>query len=155
MLKIKIVAVGNIKEDYFIDAAKEYCKRLSKFCEIEVVEVKEFAGQSKSSVAQVMEYECEGIKKYLAGYVVALDKSGKQLDSEDFAKLIDKVGVGGQSKLTFVIGGSHGLTDEIKNLANMVMSFGKLTYPHQLMRVVLLEQIYRAETILNNITYHK
>ena len=155
MHKINIVSVGNLKEKYLKDATEEYLKRLSRFADVEVREVLEFSGNSKSSIEQIKNFECEEVKKKVTGVVIAMDKSGKQITSEEFAKLIDNTFAGGAKAISFVIGGSNGLTQEFINNANHVISFGKITFPHQLMRVVLLEQIYRAETILNNISYHK
>ena len=155
MQKINILAVGNLKEKYWIDAVNEYKKRLSRFADVEIKEVPEFSGTSKSSIEQIKQTECLQLEKHLSGFVVAMDKSGKQLTSEEFSKFLDVTFSNGAKGITFVIGGSNGLTGEIIKRANAVLSFGKITFPHQLMRVVLLEQIYRAETILNNIAYHK
>lgn len=155
MHKINIVAVGNLKESYWADAIKEYQKRLGRFANVEVKECPEFSGTSKSSVEHIKSVECESVLKNMSGYVVAMDKSGEILTSEDFARLMDLSFAGGAKNLTFVIGGSNGLTKEVLEKSNKVVSFGKVTFPHQLMRVMLFEQIYRAETILNNISYHK
>lgn len=155
MLKIKLLVVGTIKEKYFVDAINEYKKRLSRFVDVEIQEVAECGKLSKTSIEEIKRVEGVEILKNLNGFVVALDKGGVQLDSEGFAKLISDASVQGSSKITFIIGGSHGLDNEVLNKVNKKLSFGKVTYPHQLMRVILLEQIYRAETILNNITYHK
>jgi len=155
MHKIKLVVVGNLKEYYWKDACNEYLKRLKRFAQVEIVEVTEFSSTSKVSIEQIKEFECAEIKKKVSGIVVALDKGGQQMTSEEFAKFIDSQYANGVASITFVIGGSNGLIEEFLNSCNKTLSFGKLTYPHQLMRVVLLEQIYRAETILNNILYHK
>ena len=155
MQKINIVAVGNLKEKYWKDAIDEYQKRLKRFADVEIKEVAEFSGSSKSSVEQVKKTECDELLKKVTGVVVSMDKSGKQLTSEEFASFLDSQFSNGAKAITFVIGGSNGLTDEFIKQSNAVLSFGKITFPHQLMRVVLLEQIYRAETILNNIAYHK
>lgn len=155
MQKINIVVVGNLKEKYWKDACDEYLKRLSRFAKVEIKEVQEFYALSKLSTEQIKERECAEVKKHLSGYVVALDKQGKLCSSEEFASDIEKAFSRGTGSIDFVIGGSYGLTQEFVASANSVISFGKVTYPHQLMRVVLLEQLYRAETILNNIAYHK
>ena len=155
MHKINIVAVGNLKEKYWTDAVSEYKKRLSRFADVEIKEVPEFSGNSKTSLEKIKEAECAEVLKKLSGFVVAMDKDGEQLTSENFSKLIDETYAKGVKNITFVIGGSNGLTKEVIQKANKTLSFGKITFPHQLMRVVLLEQIYRAETILNNIAYHK
>lgn len=155
MQKINIVCVGNIKEKYFIDAISEYTKRISRFASISIIEVEECLSSSKTSIEQIKITECERLKKHLEGYCVAMDKGGRELDSEGLATLIDSKFAAGAKVITFIIGGSNGLTKEFVSGCDMVLSFGKITYPHQLMRVVLTEQIYRAETILNHITYHK
>ena len=155
MHKINIVAVGNLKEKYLKEATSEYLKRLSRFASVDVVEVPEFSAGSRTSISQTKDIECAELEKKLSGYVVAMDKSGELLSSEEFAKFLEKTYADGARSLSLVIGGSNGLTDEFLKKANKVISFGKITFPHQLMRVVLLEQIYRAETIINNISYHK
>ena len=155
MQKINIVTVGNLKEKYWKDAIDEYTKRLKRFADVEIKEVPEFSGASKASIEQIKKVECEELLKKVSGVVVSMDKSGKQLTSEEFAAFLDSQFSNGAKSLTFVIGGSNGLTDEFLKKSNAVISFGKITFPHQLMRVVLLEQVYRAETILNNISYHK
>jgi len=155
MQKINIVAVGNLKEKYWQDAVKEYLKRLSRFADVQIVEVPEFSGASKASIEQIKNFECKELEKKLNGYVVCLDKSGKEQSSENFAEFLNDTFSKGAKSLTFVIGGSNGLTEDLLKKADYKLSFGKVTYPHQLMRVILLEQIYRAETILNNIAYHK
>ena len=155
MHKINIVAVGNLKEKYLKEATSEYLKRLSRFASVDVVEVPEFSAGSRTSISQTKDNECAELEKKLSGYVVAMDKSGELLSSEEFAKFLEKTYADGARSLSLVIGGSNGLTDEFLKKANKVISFGKITFPHQLMRVVLLEQIYRAETIINNISYHK
>lgn len=155
MHKINIVAVGNLKEKYWKDAIDEYEKRLKRFADVEIKEVPEFSGSSKSSVEQVKKIECDELSKKVTGFVISMDKSGKQFTSEEFAAFLDSQFSNGAKALTFVIGGSNGLTEEFVKQSNSALSFGKITFPHQLMRVVLLEQIYRAETILNNIAYHK
>ena len=155
MHKINIIVVGQLKEKYLRDAESEYLKRLSRFAQVEVKEVNEFLSNSKTNVEQIQEMECLELEKKISGFVVAMDKSGDMVSSEDFAKILSKSFTDGAKALTFVIGGSNGLTDKFLKKADKIVSFGKITYPHQLMRVLLLEQIYRAETILNNITYHK
>lgn len=153
--KINIVAVGNLKEKYWVDAVNEYKKRLGRFAEVEIKEVPEFSGNSKTSIDKIKESECDELAKKISGFVIAMDKDGEQPTSESLARFLDETFSKGVKNITFVIGGSNGLTKEIIQKANKTFSFGKITFPHQLMRVVLLEQIYRAETILNNIAYHK
>lgn len=155
MQKINIVAIGNLKEKYWVDAVAEYSKRLSRFAKVEIIEVSEFSSNSMVSVEQIKSVECERLEKCLSGFVVMMDKTGKMVSSEEFSQLLKRTFSSGPKSITFVIGGSNGLTKEFLKKANEVISFGGITFPHQLMRVVLLEQIYRAETILNNISYHK
>ena len=155
MHKINIVVVGQLKEKYLKEAESEYLKRLGRFAQVEIREVNEFLPNSKTNVEQIQEMECVELEKKLSGFIVAMDKSGDMISSEELSKLVSKSFTDGAKTLTFVIGGSNGLTKEFLKKSNKVVSFGKITYPHQLMRVLLLEQIYRAETIINNITYHK
>ncbi len=157
MIKIKIVSVGNLKEQYLSLAQNEYIKRLGKFCKIENVECGECKIEntnSTQSIQKALKTEAQSISKHLAGYIIVLDVLGKQYDSVEFAQIVEKIS-NTDSQITFVIGSSHGLDDSIKAKANMRLSFSKFTFPHQLMRVILLEQIYRAMCINNNITYHK
>ena len=155
MLKIKIVAVGNLKEKYFRDATLEYLKRIQKFAKIEVKEVPECSTSSAISIDKIKEIESKNVEAELDGFIVLLDKEGKNFSSEELAEFFDKKQTQGISKICFAIGGSYGFSDEIKKRADMVLSFSKMTFPHQLMRVVLLEQIYRAFTIINKVQYHK
>lgn len=155
MQRINIIVVGSLKEKYWKDACEEYLKRLSRFAKVEVKEVQEFYSSSKLTPEQIKQKECAEIKKNLSGYVVALDRRGKLCSSEEFACDMANAFTRGAGLIDFVIGGSHGFTKEFIDGVNCTISFGKVTYPHQLMRVILLEQIYRAETILNNIVYHK
>lgn len=144
MLDIQIVCVGNLKDRYWIDACNEYQKRLSRFCSISVSEMPESnPGKEKDSIL-----------KNLKGYVIALCVEGEKTTSEGFAMKIDKISQSSQ-KITLVIGGSDGLDPEVKKRADWKLSFSDMTFPHRLMRVILFEQLYRAFTILNNITYHK
>ena len=144
MVSIRIVCVGNLKEKYWKDAMAEYGKRLSRFCNFEVIETPE-SDPEKEKIA---------IIKNLQGYVFSLCVEGKQCTSVEFARKIENV-MQSDSKITFVIGGSDGLSEEVKKMSSSRLSFSEMTFPHQLMRVVLTEQIYRAFTISNNITYHK
>lgn len=144
MLGIRLVCVGNLKEKYLKDAAAEYMKRLTRFCDAEIIETAE----------SNPEKEKDAILKNLKGRVVALCVEGKQQSSEKFSEFIEKTAQT-DSKITFVIGGSDGLAQEVKDRADVRLSFSEMTFPHQLMRIILLEQIYRAFTINNNIKYHK
>ncbi len=160
MLSITVVAVGKIKEKYFNDAINEYQKRLSAYCKFEVVEVKDEKTPDNPTETEkqvVLSREAERIipKIPKGAMVVALCVEGKQMSSEAFAKLIDKSTAQGVSKIAFVIGGSMGLSEEVKNLASLRLSFSEMTFPHKLMRVILGEQLYRAFTIIEGKTYHK
>ena len=153
MLKINIVCVGSIKEKFFIDAINEYKKRLSRFCAFNIIEVQEEA--QEKSLEKKIEKESEKILNACKGVVVLLDRVGKMVSSEEFADCLDKLSTQGASEISFVIGGSNGVNDKVKNAAKHSFSFGKITFPHQLFRVVLTEQIYRAFTILAGSPYHK
>lgn len=153
-MNISVIAVGNIKEKFFKDAAAEYIKRLSRFGKISVTEVKECR---KTALMQDIDAEgAEIIKKIKKGdFVVALCVEGKQKTSEELGDIIKNAGVDGYGGITFIIGGSNGLSNDVKQLADLRLSFSKMTFPHQLMRVVLLEQVYRGFKIINNENYHK
>ena len=155
MQKIKIVCIGSIKDKFYIDAIAEYKKRLSKYCDFEIVELPEVLPLSRCNESQIKDKEAEEIVKVLTGFVVVMDLRGNKLSSEDLAELIKERAIQSDSKVTFVIGGSLGLGDEVLKRANLKIRVGKMTFPHQLMRVMLTEQIYRAETIINNVKYHK
>ena len=150
-MKIKVVCVGVIKESFFKDAVNEYIKRLQKYCKLEIVELK----QSKNDTEFAKQDEYEDINSHLEGYVITLAIEGQELSSKDLATKINDIAVKGYSTITFVIGGSFGVDDRIKNKSQMLLSFSKLTFPHQLFRIILLEQIYRAYNIQNNTPYHK
>ena len=148
---IKIVCVGKIKEKFLSLAISEYLKRLSKYTKIDIVQVADEANAEKA-----LKVEGEKILSKIKPdeYVIALDISGESISSIEFAKKIDSV-FNNYSKLTFVIGGSYGLSSLIKKRSNYLLSFSKMTFPHQMFRVILLEQIYRAYKINNNESYHK
>ena len=150
---IKIICLGNIKETYLSDAIKEYKKRLSKYCDLNIIELDD-VGVDDSKVA--LKKEEEKILKVLnpKDYIITLEIEGKELTSLEFSKKIEETLIY-NSNITFIIGGSFGLSDEIKKLSNFKLSFSKMTFPHQLFRVILLEQLYRAFKIMNNETYHK
>ena len=159
-MKITVIGVGKIKEKYFTDAIKEYAKRLSRYCKLEIVEVadeKTPDGASETLNAQIKEKEGQRILSLIRddAYVIALAIEGKMLDSEELAERIEKLGVSGISQIVFVIGGSLGLSAQVMKRADYALSFSRMTFPHQLMRVVLLEQIYRSYRIMNNQPYHK
>lgn len=150
---IKIITVGQIKEKYLQDAIKEYKKRLSKYTNIEVIEVKD---EGLVEEVKAIKLEAEKIKKHIndRDYIVTLEIEGKQMTSVEFANKIDNILIE-NSNVDFIIGGSYGLSADIKNMSRLHLSFSKMTFPHQLFRVLLLEQIYRAYKINNNESYHK
>ncbi len=157
MMKINVVCIGSIKEKYFNDAIAEYFKRLSKFYQMEIIELKEEKmpkNYSQTDIENVKTKESLAMEKVLKGYVIALDERGEELNSVKMSEKLSKIMLS-NSTISFVIGGSWGLSEDIKKKANMLLSFSKFTFPHQLMRVVLLEQLYRQTTILNNIPYAK
>lgn len=157
-MNIDLIAVGKIKEKYFTQAVEEYQKRLSRFVKFTITEIPDEKipdNASKKIVSGILQKEGKKIlSKIKDGFVCALCVEGKQLGSEEIADLFSKVSLSA-SRITFIIGGSLGLSDEVKKRADLKLSFGKVTLPHQLMRVVLSEQIYRGFKILNNETYHK
>lgn len=150
---IKIICVGKIKETYWKDAIAEYQKRLSKYTKLEIVEVQD---QAIDHIPSVLEKEKELIQKNIdvKDYVVTMEIEGKQLTSIELSNKLEEI-MTINSNLVFVIGGSYGIHEDIKKRANYALSFSKLTFPHQLFRVLLLEQIYRAYKIQNNESYHK
>ena len=159
-MRINIVCVGKIKEKYLKLGIDEFKKRLSKYCKLEIIELEdEKALENLSDKEMLIIKEKEG-KKILSkikdnSYVIALAIDGKNLSSEELAQTINKLGVRGVSNITFVIGGSLGLSDEVLSRADYKLSFSKMTFPHQLMRLILLEQVYRAYRINNGEPYHK
>ncbi len=160
MIKITIIAVGKLKEKYLRDACAEYLKRLGVYAKVNVIEVNEERcsdNPNATEIENVKQKEGQRIiaKIPKASFIVPMCIEGTQYSSEDFAQKIEATAVAGNGEITFIIGGSFGLSDEVKALGKLKLSFGKLTLPHQLMRVVLLEQIYRAFSILNNSKYHK
>lgn len=159
-MKITIITVGKIKEKYFTMAIDEYSKRLGRYVKLDIVEVadeKTPDGASDTEERLIRQKEGERILKVLKedSYVITLEIEGKMLDSVEFSEKINHIGVSGKGHITFIIGGSLGLSDEVKSRADFKLSFSKMTFPHQLMRVVLLEQIYRSYRILGNEPYHK
>ena len=155
-MNIKIVCVGKLKEQYFKDAIKEYEKRLSRFCKFEIIEVnEELIDANLKNLDVVKDKEGERILQKAQGYIIALDIQGENIPSEAHAQKINDLATHGTSTITYIIGGSYGLSKKVLDRADYKLSFGKLTYPHQLMRVVLIEQIYRAYTILEGSSYHK
>jgi 23S rRNA (pseudouridine1915-N3)-methyltransferase len=156
-MTFKIVCVGKIKEQYFRDAVEEYAKRLTRFADVKVVEVAEhtfFGTPNDKQIADIKATEGKAILAQAEGYIVALDSSGRRLTSVGISAAI-AAAKRNFSTLTFIIGGSHGLSDAVRSGAHLNLSLGDITLPHQLCRVVLMEQLYRATTIENNIAYHK
>lgn len=154
MLKINLITMGDIKEKYLKEAINEYTKRISRFAEIKIVELKENAPKNNGEIALCLKKDAEEIKKHIKGYPICLDIKGKMLTSEELAKKIDTLSLN-NSEISFIIGASNGIDEEIKKLCKEKISFSLMTFPHQLMRVIFLEQIYRSFTILHNISYHK
>ena len=150
---IKIICVGKVKEQYLKDAIKEYQKRISRYVKLEIIEV---ADIDSDNVGKILEKECDLIKKYIGekDYVITTEIEGKELTSIELSEKIDIV-FNQYSNIGFIIGGSYGIHDNIKGKSNFALSFSKLTFPHQLFRVLLLEQLYRSFKIKNNESYHK
>ena len=159
-MNINIVCIGKLKEKYWTDAIAEYSKRLGRYCSLTITELKEDRLPDNASPAEelkVKENEGKNILKSLRSddYVIALDVKGKQLSSEKLAEKIDSLAVAGKSNVAFIIGGSLGLSQEVLSRADFRLSFSPMTFPHQMMRVILAEQIYRGFTISENRKYHK
>lgn len=159
-MKVKMITVGKLKERYLKDGIAEYQKRLGRFCKFEIIEVPDEKTPDKASDLEnqlIMQKEAARILGKVSDrdYVIALAIEGKQFPSELFSQQIEDIALRGISDITFIIGGSLGLSPAVKQRANLLMSFGKLTLPHQLMRLVLIEQIYRAFMIQQGSPYHK
>lgn len=159
-MNINIIAIGDVKEKYLRDAIKEYEKRLKPYANLSIIELSEEKlsnNPSDAEIIQAMDKEGERILEKInpRAFVFALCIEGKQITSEEFSHKIDQVGLDGYGHISFIIGGSNGLSQEVKMRANHKLSFSKMTFPHQLMRVVLLEQVYRAYKISRNEPYHK
>ena len=159
-MNVKILCVGKIKEKFFKDAISEYSKRLSKYCTLDIIEVadeKTSENASEVEIALVKDKEGERILKAIKDkdFVIALAILGKQMDSVAFSKYMENLTISGHSSIVFVIGGSLGLSDSVLSRSDFKISFSEMTFPHQLMRVILLDQIYRGMRIINNEPYHK
>lgn len=161
MTKVNIICIGKIKEKYFTDAIAEYAKRLSTFCKFSVIELSEEKIRSNtpnsSEIDAVITAEGKRIMQKIApsDYVIAMCIEGKMLSSEELSKTLDNAALAGKSTVDFIIGGSYGLYDEVKKRANLRLSMSRMTFPHQMARVILSEQIYRAYEISTNGKYHK
>lgn len=159
-MKITLLTVGKVKEKFYVQAIDEFSKRMSRYCRLEIVEVadeKTPDGASDTMTAQILKKEGERLMKNIRddAYVIALAINGQMLSSEQFAQKIDQLGIGGTSHIQFIIGGSLGLSPQVLSRADAKLSFSKMTFPHQLMRVILLEQIYRGYRIICGEPYHK
>lgn len=152
MITINIICVGNLKEKFSKDEQSEYLKRLSAFCKLNVIEIKE--QNQLENPALILEKEGEEILKKLKGYTILCDINSKQLSSEKLAEKINSLTME-TSTINFVIGGSYGVSEKVKAMANEKISFSQMTFPHNLFRIMLLEQVYRAFTIINGKSYHK
>lgn len=159
-MNISIIAVGKLKEKYLKEAISEYSKRLGRYCKFEIIELQDEKTPDNASEREeelIKEKEGKSILSKIKdnAYVIAMDLNGKQLTSVEFAKFISDCGIKGNSNLVFVIGGSLGLSQEVIKRADYKLCFSKMTFPHQLMRVIFLEQIYRSYRIINREPYHK
>ena len=151
MIKINLICMGYIKEKYWQDAIEEYVKRLSRFCTLNIVQIEENVNQN---IALGLQKDMKKISPHLKGYVIVLDVLGKPVSSPQFAKKLNEIAIH-QSEISFVIGASNGLDERLKASADERISFSALTFPHQLMRVIFLEQLYRAFMINAGAEYHK
>ncbi len=157
-MKITVACAGKIKEKYLSDGINEYLKRLSRYADVKICEVPDEKAPVTLSAAQceqIKDIEGKRLLKAAKGHVIALAIEGRQIDSEGFAQLISDLTLDGISHITFIIGGSLGLSEQVLEAAHIKLSFSKMTFPHQLMRMILLEQIYRAFRIIKNEPYHK
>ena len=159
MLTINILCVGKLKENYLKDAISEYSKRLSRYCKLNFIEIPDEKIPDKLNTnleTEIKSKECTNILNHIKrdSYVIALDLNGKQFSSEEFSEKLENLSME-TSNITFIIGGSLGLTQDLLNKCNMKICFSKMTFPHQLIRVFLLEQLFRAFKISNNETYHR
>ncbi|HHX11266.1 MAG TPA: 23S rRNA (pseudouridine(1915)-N(3))-methyltransferase RlmH [Clostridiales bacterium] len=159
-MKIRLICVGKLKEKYLSSGVAEYVKRLGRYCNLDIVELQDEKTPDKASSAQEIQIknkEGDRILKAIKGdtYCIALAIEGDILTSVELAEKINNLGISGVSHISFIIGGSLGLSDEVLSRANYQLSFSSMTFPHQLMRMMLLEQIYRSYRIINNQPYHK
>ncbi|MCO8193519.1 MULTISPECIES: 23S rRNA (pseudouridine(1915)-N(3))-methyltransferase RlmH [Anaerofustis] len=157
-MNINIICVGKLKEKYWVMAENEYSKRLSRFVKLNLIQLpdeKLTGNDSLDNIAKEKEGEKIISKIPKNSFVIAMDIKGKQLSSEEFSKQIENLSITGKSNITFIIGGSLGISDSVLKKADKKISFSKMTFPHQLFRIMLLEQIYRSFKIINNETYHK
>ena len=159
MLHINLICVGKIKEKYLKDAILEYSKRLSKYCKLNILEISDVPipeNLNETLCEKIKDAEATKILDHIKNsYVIALDLKGKQYTSEEFAHKIENISLNNSSEISFIIGGSLGLSNNVISKSNELICFSKMTFPHQLIRVFLLEQIFRAFKIINNETYHR
>ena len=160
MVSINVICVGKLKEKYLKDAVLEYSKRLSKYCNLNIIEISDEKLPNKinnSIIDEIKEKECRKILNNIKkdSYIISLDLKGKEYSSEEFSTKIQDITIKGFSSITFIIGGTLGITNEILNKSNELICFSKMTFPHQLIRVFLLEQIFRGFKIAHNETYHR
>ena len=150
---IKLICVGKVKEKFFMESVKEYQKRLNRYIKLEIIEIDDIKGDNPLII---MEKESMQIEKYIGqkDYIITLEIEGKEYTSEQFSKKIESIQIQNPN-ITFIIGGSHGLDQKIKDRSNLAISFSKFTFPHTLFRTIFLEQLYRAYKIMHNETYHK
>lgn len=159
-MKISIICVGKIKEKFLKDGIAEFQKRLSKYCNLEVIEVADEKTPDHASVVEeekIKEKEAARVEKHLRkdAYIIALEINGEMLTSEQLAEKIEKLGISGKSHIIFLIGGSLGMSQGLLKKVDYKLSFSRMTFPHQMMRMFLLEQIYRSYRIINGEPYHK
>ncbi len=159
-MNIRLICIGKLKERFYSEAVKEFSKRLSRFCDLEIVELPDERvadSPSPAEIERVKGIECRRIADKLSQseFVIALDPGGKQLSSEELSSALQDCMLRGHSRIAMLIGGSHGLTKELKSRADMVLSFSRMTFSHQIFRVMLLEQVYRAFKIMSGEPYHK
>ena len=159
-MNISVICVGKLKEKYWSQAVEEYSKRLKSYCSLDIVELKEARLPDRAGPAEetaVKEAEGEEILKKIKDsmYVITLEVKGKTLSSEKLAAKVEQLGIEGRSNIAFIIGGSLGLSESVSRRADFKLSFSEMTFPHQMMRVILLEQVYRAFKIIRGETYHK
>ena len=158
-MNVKIITIGSIKENYIRDGIAEFKKRIKPYANLEEIELKEtlITDESSSNIAKALDDEADKILSKInnRNYVIALDVKGRQYDSEDFSKKLEELKIDGYNDFVYIIGSSYGLSEKIKNRADLKLSFSKFTFPHQLMKLILFEQIYRWIKISKNEPYHK
>jgi 23S rRNA (pseudouridine1915-N3)-methyltransferase len=160
MINLSIIAIGRLKEKYLTEGVEEYAKRISKYAKLEIIELPDERNPSNDSLSEITKMiDTEGelilAKIPKDAFVITLEIEGAMLSSEALSSLIDKTTQYQSNRIIFIIGGSHGLSEPVKNRTDMALSFSKMTFPHQLMRLILIEQIYRSLSILNHTSYHK